>query len=92
MNWEPTQADIQWQTNMVAMLTDGARWGVPGTESEFQIDKTNKVVRLTFGNPNESDNQRIIKVFEKMGYTFEKPSGPVEPGQRRINPKHPWEK
>lgn len=92
MDWEPTQADIQWQTNMIAMLADGARWGVPGTESEFQIDKTNKVVRLAFGNPNLADNQRIIKVFQRMGYTFEEtPDTKVDLGRRRIT-KHPWEK
>lgn len=78
--WEPTAEDIAWQTNMVRVLTNNAEWVVPCSLSSFKIDKINKVVSLTLGDESDEQNQRVIKVFAKMGYTF---------GQKK---KHPWEK
>lgn len=68
-NWEPTAADIAWQRNMIALLTDHATWGVPGALSAFEIDKPAKKFKLVVGEPNDETNRRIAKVFILLGFS-----------------------
>src|SRR5688572_8212166 len=77
--WTPTQADIQWQANLLRILKPNAIWATD-EDGVFQIDQKRKTVRLVEGNPDNEYTRRIIKVFGCLGYTFEKAE------------KHPWEK
>lgn len=78
--WIPTPADIAWQEQMVRVLVakGKAQWGVPCSESVFEIDKPNKTFRLVVGNPSDETNRRIAAVFIHMGYReIERPQNHV---------------
>jgi len=68
--WEPTDQDIAWQANVLDLMADDGTWGVPDTLSSFTVNKTNKTFRLD-GDPEIETNQRILIVFERLGYTLE---------------------
>jgi hypothetical protein len=66
--WQPSQADIDWQKNMLAMLADDGTWAVPISQSVFEINKPKKQFWLCVGNPKNETNKRIAAVFIEMGY------------------------
>jgi hypothetical protein len=67
--WKPEPEHLEWQKNLVRMLTDSATWAVPGTASIFQINKSLKTFELTTGDPNDEGNRRIAKVFKQIGFS-----------------------
>lgn len=78
LKWEPTDSDIAWQRNVLTLLKDGAVWGT--SFGIFKVNKSDKTVELTQGDPDHECNQRILIVFARLGYKFATPK------------KHPWEK
>ena len=67
--WEPTPADIAWQSEMVRILRNKGTWAVPGTMSIFELDKPNKTFKLLAGEPDAETNRRIAKVFKRLGFS-----------------------
>lgn len=80
-DWKPSPADIAWQNQMINLLVKSKRtvWGVPCSESAFEIDRLNKTFRLLTGEPADETNRRIAVVFIHMGYR-EVEGNPAEGG------------
>jgi len=68
--WEPTAAHLTWQRSLLASISHMGVWGVPITESIFQVNQVTKTLTLQAGNANDETNQRIIKCCDMCGYTF----------------------
>lgn len=66
--WEPDEAQIQWQRNMLRVLKNVATWCVPASDSVFEINKPTKTFRLVSGDNAHEMNRRIAVVLRKLGY------------------------
>jgi len=69
-DWQPTDYDLNWQKGLLQQLTHMGVWGVPVSESIFQINKVMKTITLQAGDINNETNQRVIKCCAACGYTY----------------------
>lgn len=74
INYIPTDVDIQWAGNTVAVIKDGGVLAYPATKMVYKVDHTNK--KLILQNVSQLDNydSAVIHaqskiVFAEVGYT-----------------------
>jgi hypothetical protein len=69
--YKPSADDIDWQTRLCAAANEGAVWGVPITNTVFQISRKNQTIRRVSGEMDQETNHRIAAVTAAMGWTFD---------------------
>ena len=68
-NWEPEPEHLAWQRQLIRSLGDGGYWAIPATASTLQLHQANKTFVFLTGDTTLVTNQRVIKVFNKLGWT-----------------------
>lgn len=69
ITWNPTDDDVQWTRDTLAMLKDKATWAVPISMSIIEINKPEKTFHFRTGSSTNETNARIVKVLtEHLGY------------------------
>ncbi len=67
--FEPDATALKWTEDLLATVSDPAKWGVPDSGNEYIIDKRQKVLNYTGGgDENHHWHTRTIKTFSKFGY------------------------
>ena len=67
-DWEPSESDLTWTTNLISMMKQNGIWALKECPSIYQLDHSNKNL-ITIMNGDEDLHTRIIKVFGMLGWT-----------------------
>jgi hypothetical protein len=59
---------LAWCRNLVRIMTDGGTWGIPRSGIVFQVDKKNKQLVMTVGEPDNEDFIATKRVFKQIGW------------------------
>lgn len=65
MVWEPTQSDIEWTRNLVAMIKDGGVWGQPGSQAIFTFFHSEK--KYTLEDTLCIDQETVARTCKVLG-------------------------
>jgi len=74
MAYKPTEVDLAWARNVLAIVKDGGALAYPSTKVIYNLDHKNK--KLTLQNPEQLEefpsfviHQQTIEVFKVLGYS-----------------------
>jgi len=65
--WIPTESDLIWTRDLLAMLRTGGMWACPAGDSVWQKDSDNSVTLLE-GDPDDETNSRILICLRTLGF------------------------
>jgi len=65
----PPESTLAWCENLVRILTDGAVWCIPRSQTIFLVDKVNKkLILISPGDDNGDDFRATKQVFAHIGW------------------------
>lgn len=67
-NWEPSESDIVWVSNLVNILKEGAVWTLPMNGQQYQFFHSKKEIHLVSG-PMDNMFTKNKLAFSQIGYT-----------------------
>ena len=66
--WTPSATDIQWTRALTETVREGGVWGVPASDTIWQLFPSKKEALLKQGDPLNELNQRSVIAFEAIGW------------------------
>ena len=69
-DWEPSESDLTWTTNLIGMMKQGGIWALQSCPSIYQLDHGSKNL-TTVVNGDTNLHKRIVKVFSVLGWTVD---------------------
>ena len=68
--WQPSSFILNWFRQFIGMQRDGSMWASPTSGLVYRVDKTNKTLTLTAGDPNDERNwhKKNIVTLAKLGW------------------------
>lgn len=72
MRYKPTEADKIWTQRHLALLSNGAVWGVPASATFYRVNKEDKTLMILRGMTHPI-NERIEAVLEEIGWKLVTP-------------------
>ena len=65
---EEPESGLEWCRNLVRVISDGGRWGIPRSGIVFTVDKKNQRLILTVGEKTNEDFIATKRVFKQIGW------------------------
>ena len=68
--WEPSDVDIAWSKNLIAIIKPGGIWSTKDGRSVYKLDHANNNL-IAIKNNNPELHKRICIVFALLGWTVD---------------------
>ena len=66
-NWQPSDFDLEWTRNLIALIKEGGTWGIPGSRSTFTFYHSRKSYKFE-GDREHELNRKTFDVLDRLGW------------------------